>query len=154
MAEAVRLFQVTGAPTVDYHQFHLFDVESRRYSLPDLKPPTDDAIGISGAGGARFFTLGDMTDVVVDVELWSAEPDEPEQRHEQRYQGEFTVDTGRVVLGSTTGSPTDVLIELPQPGPFRLRAFRNSKAAVDPEFPDLTRHDEKWLIQVWPRPVT
>jgi hypothetical protein len=37
-------------------------------------------------------------------------------------------------LASTTGSPGDALIELPLPGPFRLRAFRNSEATVDEDF--------------------
>ncbi|OLF09028.1 hypothetical protein BLA60_20790 [Actinophytocola xinjiangensis] len=147
MAQAVRLLHLTGKPAVDYGQFHLFDVESHRYSLLDLTPPTDGTIGVSGDGGARFFTLGEMTDVVVEFELWSAEPDGPEQQ----YLGEFTIDTGRVVLGSTTGSPNDVLIDLPQPGAYQIRAFRHSQAVIDSEFSDLNHHEETWLIQVWPR---
>jgi len=146
---ASRLLRITGQPTVDYHQFHLFDVESRRYSLLDLTPSTDDTIGISGDGGARFFTLGDMTDVIVDFELWTAEPGQPEQPYERQYRGEFTVDTGRVVLGCTTGSPTDVPIELPHPGAYHLKAHRNSRATVDPDLPDVNHHSETWLIQVW-----
>lgn len=149
MTEPVRLLHRTGEPWIEYHQFILFDVESR-YSRTELRPQADGAIAASGNGGALFFTLGEMTDVVVEFELWSAQPGLPEQSYEWQHEGEFTVETGRLVLGSTTGSPADVVIDLPAPGPFKLRAFRNSEASVDPEFPDIDHHDEQWLIQVWP----
>lgn len=146
----VRLLRKTGRPRIDYRQFCLFDVESHRYSQLGLPYQEGDEIAVSGDGGARFFTLGELTDVLVDFELWTAEPAMPKQQYERRYDGELTVDTGRLTLGCTTGSPEDVMIDLPTSGSFGLRAFRTSQAASHPDFPDLDHHDEQWLIQVWP----
>src|SRR5688500_17330806 len=48
------------------------------------------------------------------------------------------------------GSPENIGINSPIPGPSRLRAFRSSWSTPDPEFPVDDHHDEQWLIQVWP----
>ncbi|OXM50389.1 hypothetical protein [Amycolatopsis alba] len=150
MIEPTLLLRESGSPWVDYHQFVLFDVESAEARASDLPPKTDGAIAVSGHGGGKFFTLGDMTDVEVDFELWTWEPTPPASPDGDRFEGSFTVDTGRVVLGSVTGSPADVIIELPVPGPFQLRAFRTSAPAENADFPDLDYRHERWLIQTWP----
>ncbi|MBB5852108.1 hypothetical protein ACFQ05_02390 [Amycolatopsis umgeniensis] len=150
MAEPVLLLRETGSPWIDYHQFMLFDVESAEARASHLSPQTDGAIAVSGHGGGKFFTLGEMTDVVVDFELWTAEPAPPVPPEGDRFEGSFTVDTWRVVLGSVTGSPSDVIIELPIPGPFQLRAFRTSAPVENADFPDLDYRHERWLIQTWP----
>ncbi|ONF74510.1 hypothetical protein AVR91_0203780 [Amycolatopsis keratiniphila subsp. keratiniphila] len=116
----------------------------------NLSPRSRGAIAVCGHGGCRFFTLGEMADVVVEFELWATEPALPTSPHGDRFEGSFTVDTGRVVLGSVTGSPSDVVIELPVPGPFRLRAFRAGTPTVNADFPDLDHRHERWLIQTWP----
>src|SRR5690349_9145076 len=112
MTEPVQLLRVTAEPFIDYHQFLLFDVESR-HSRSDLPKPAEDAIAVSGPGGATFFTQGEMTDVVAEFELWNAEPARPQRPYQREYEGAFTVETGRLVLGCTTGAPSDVLIQLP-----------------------------------------
>ncbi|RSN19877.1 hypothetical protein DL990_41105 [Amycolatopsis sp. WAC 01416] len=150
MTEPVLLLRETGSPWVDYHQFMLFDVESTEARASHLPPQTDGAIAVSGHGGGKFFTLGEMTDVVVDFEVWTAEPALPTSPFEDRFDGAFTVDTERVVLGSVTGSPADVIIELPVPGPFQLRAFRTSTPTVNSDFPELDYRHERWLLQTWP----
>lgn len=149
MTPPTRLLHTTGEPWIDHHQFILFDVESH-HTTSELPPRAHDAIAASGPGGALFFTLGDMTDITVDFELWTTEPDAPKHAYEQRYDGTFTVQTGRLVLGAITGSPADVIIDLPVEGPFNLRAFRNSHNTPSPDFPDIDHHDEQWLIQAWP----
>jgi hypothetical protein len=145
------LLHKTGSPRIDYNMFYLFDFDSRRYSQLNLGLPADDEIAVSGDGGALFRTLGDFTDVVVDFMLWNEEPDWPGQSYQRHYQGSFTVDTGRLGLACVTGSPDDVMIDLPVPrGQFGLRAFRDSEETPDPEFPDMSHHDEQWLLQAWP----
>ncbi|MBE1577750.1 hypothetical protein ACFORH_11190 [Amycolatopsis roodepoortensis] len=150
MTDVALLLRETGSPWVDYHQFMLFDVESTEAGPANLAQARDGAIAVSGHGGGMFFTLGEMTDVVVDFELWTAEPAPPTSPFEDRFDGAFTVDTGRVVLGSVTGSPADVVIDLPVSGPFQLRAFRSSTPTAHADFPDLDYRHERWLLQAWP----
>ena len=86
----------------------------------------------------------------MDFEVWTAEPAPSMSPFDDRFDGAFIVDTERVVLGSVTGSPADVIIELPDPGPFQLRAFRTSTPTVNTDFPDLDYRRERWLLQTWP----
>lgn len=122
---------------MDILQLILFDAASTKGRLPNLASPADEAIAISGDGGAAFFTMGEMTDVVVEFELWTAKPVPPGLPFPDDFEGNLTVDTRHLVLGSVTGSPADVVIDLPRPGSFRLRAFRNSTTAPNTEFPEL-----------------
>ncbi|MFJ4099911.1 hypothetical protein [Amycolatopsis japonica] len=154
MSKPSLLTRKIGHPWIDYHQFILFDVESTHHRPTDLPEPQEGALAVCGAGGCIFFTQGDITDVVVELEFWSGEPATPAGAYAAQFEGFFTVETRRVVLGATTGSPNDIVVDLPIDGPLQLRAFRNSTATDHPDFPDLEHHDETWLLQVWPSQVT
>ncbi|TVT50072.1 hypothetical protein FNH05_16330 [Amycolatopsis rhizosphaerae] len=81
--------------------------------------------------------------------MWNGEPQPPEAGFEDSFEGTFTTDTGRVVLGTVTGSPSDRSIELPRKGTYQIRAYR-SRSLVLPDDPsDVETSVQRWLIQIW-----
>ncbi|WP_431873259.1 hypothetical protein [Amycolatopsis sacchari] len=133
----------------EFNQFMLFDLESGR-SLSALASAELGAIASSGAGGALFFTHHDISEAAVELEVWDGEAAAPAEVFEDSFEGDFTISTGRAVLGAVTASPNDRVVELPANDRYRLRAFR-TRSSVPPEDPDdVEISEQRWLLQVWP----
>jgi hypothetical protein len=135
---------------VEYSQLVLFDYYGDA-SVSDLdRPAAPDWVGCSGTGGAVFHASDQSIAAFVELELWSDRPAPDGARSGlPQFEGRFTADSGRVILASLTGSPSDVTVELPPSGSYVVRAVRLGFAV---EVDD--HQTEEWLLQVWPAPDT
>jgi len=134
---------------VEYSQFALFD-HFGTARLTDLGPSTgSDWVGRAGTGGVIFHASDRSLEALVELELWSAAPDIGAETVSERphFEGVFTSDSGRVMLASLTGSPSDVTVELQGPGTYRVHAVRLGEK-YDPEEGQV----ESWHLRVWSEP--
>ena len=129
---------------VEFSHFVLFDHsgEARTTDLLALRRP--GWIAVSGTGGALFNASGRSITADVTLELWTDTPPSPLADDQQQYEGQFTTDSGQVLLSSVTGSPNDVAVQLPGPGTYQLRARRLGETVNHDE------QTESWLLQTWP----
>ena len=131
---------------VEFSQFVLFDYFGDA-SVTDIERPANAGwVGCAGRGGAVFHASDQSIAAYIELELWSTQPaadDLPDDL--ARFEGRFTADSGRVILASLTGSPSDVTIELPAAPGYGVRAIRLG-SAVDEE----GRQNERWRLLVWP----
>lgn len=125
---------------VEFSMFLLFDHfgDARQ---TELEMPAGRWIGRAGRGGAAFHASDQSIRAFVELELWSGPPATAGQ-----FEGAFTTDSGRVMLCSTTASPGDVVVELPGPGEYAVRAARLGESVDEEGF-----QTERWRLQVWPR---
>src|SRR5689334_20690457 len=99
---------------VEFSQFLLFDHFSDA-RVTDLESPRQsDWVGYAGQGGAVFHASDRSIRAHIELELWSEQPPPAEAMSARpHFQGSFVSDSGRVMLASTTGSPSDVIVALP-----------------------------------------
>ncbi|SES37540.1 hypothetical protein SAMN05216188_14410 [Lentzea xinjiangensis] len=133
---------------VEFSQFVLFDYFGDA-SVSDLERPANaDWVGCVGRGGAVFHASDQSIAAHIEFELWSEQPAVDDAAGElARFEGRFTAESGRVILASLTGSPSDVTIDLPTASSFAVRATRLG-SSVDDE----GRQNEAWRLLVWPVP--
>lgn len=137
---------VTASLPVEYSQFALFDYFGDASTSNLDRPAKSDWVGCSGHGGAVFHASDQSITVHVELELWSGQPPLDETTLGLRtFEGRFTTDSGRVILASLTGSPSDITVELPTAGPCMARAINHG-----PSVNEDGRQNEKWQLQVWP----
>lgn len=131
---------------VEFAQFVLFDYFGDA-SVSDIERPTNaDWVGCAGRGGAVFHPSDQSIAAHVELELWSGQPSADDLHDDlARFEGRFTADSGRVILASLTGSPSDVTIELPPAPGYEVRAIQLG-SSVDEE----GRQNEAWRLLVWP----
>jgi hypothetical protein len=131
---------------VEFSQFVLFDYFSDASTSDLERPASADWVGCAGRGGALFHASDQSIAAYVELELWSGRPPADEIADDLAwFEGRFTADSGRVVLASTTGSPSDVTIDLPAAPCHAVRAIRLGVFADDEG-----RQDERWRLLVWP----
>ncbi|SDL85025.1 hypothetical protein SAMN04488074_1146 [Lentzea albidocapillata subsp. violacea] len=129
---------------VEFSQFLLFDHFSDARVTNLEAPRQADWVGYSGHGGAVFHTSGRSIRAHVELELWSAQPAEAALGLPQ-FEGSFVSDSGRVMLASVTGAPSDVTVALPHPGSYVVRAVRLGESLDEDD-----TQTEAWRLQVWP----
>ncbi|AHH98829.1 hypothetical protein GCM10010174_66800 [Kutzneria viridogrisea] len=139
--------RITRDVLVEFSQFVLFDVFGDA-SLAEIDIPRDSAwVAASGYGGARFHAMDQSIFAAIAVEVHQHAPADPMPEVVHGCEGEFATPTGRLLLASLTGSPSDTAIALPSPGRYRFRARR---WAVDQRDPDRSYDTfESWIIQIW-----
>ncbi len=137
---------VSARLLVEFSHFLLFDHFSDA-CVTDLESPRrSDWVGYAGRGGAVFHASDLSIRAHVELELWSAQPPPADSAHGlPQFEGLFTSDSGRVMLSSVTGAPSDVTVPLPNPGSYAVRAVRLGES-VDEE----DTQTEAWRLRVWP----
>lgn len=141
---AEKITTINAHLPVEFSHFVLFDHsgEARTTDLLPLRRP--GWIAVSGPGGALFNASDRSITTHVTLELWTDTPPTAPAADHHQYEGEFTTESGRLLLAGATGSPDDVAVPLPRPGTYRLRARRLGEAVDD----DV--QTESWLLQSWP----
>lgn len=140
---------VTASTTVranlmnEFSHFVLFDDFSDA-NMTDLRIPSGPWVGCAGHGGAFFHTADQSISAHVELELWTEEPPTGEAS-DRRFDGRFTTDSGRVILACVTGAPSDVIVELPGPGEYWVRAIRLGEGLDEEDM-----QFESWRLWVWP----
>ncbi|WP_157440404.1 hypothetical protein [Actinokineospora inagensis] len=151
MPETTPVFTIDHDVFPDFSTFLLFDVWSS-HSYGDITLPASNPVAASGRGGAMFYTDDGRAYPHVHLELWTELPPHEPPGDWDRYTGELTCETGKLMLSCLTASPDDKPIDLP-PGRYRMRALRSrtrepyhDSDALDPDDPHA--FTQQWIIQL------
>jgi hypothetical protein len=142
---AVRRTWRTRLP-LEFGHFVLFDFAGHS-SPADLHTTDSHWIAVSGAGGAMFHGTDRNLEADVIVNFHDTDH-EPDDIGENSYTGGFRTDSGSLLLAASTGSPTDITVDLPAPGDYQLSA-RRLPGLVDTSLGDQARC-EQWILRIWP----
>jgi hypothetical protein len=133
---------------IEFSQFVLFDYFGDASVSGIERPANADWVGCAGRGGAVFHASDQSITAYIELELWSGQPPADDLADElARFEGRFTADSGRVILASLTGSPSDVTVDLPVAPGYEVREIRLG-SSVDEE----GQQNEAWRLLVWPAP--